>query len=248
MHLANALGVPLVGLFGRTNPIRTGPVFAAPYRYSSRRAARRRAAAGFGPVPGGPWSRRWETCHRPGGKAGTLAPPMPLLTVTRPAHALSHRNGVYPRGRRRELQRGEGRDPRNRRRIRLRQVGDLLALMCLIPAPGPDRGRLGDLRRRGPASIAPPGVARSIRGKRVSMIFQDPMTSLNPYLRISSSDRAPPDPRGDLRAEAREARLEMLDAVGINGAANRSVPPPILGGHAPAGHDRDGPHHRARRS
>jgi heptosyltransferase-2 len=32
MHLANALGIPLVGLFGPTNPLRTGPVFAAPYR------------------------------------------------------------------------------------------------------------------------------------------------------------------------------------------------------------------------
>jgi ADP-heptose:LPS heptosyltransferase len=30
MHLANALGVPVVGLFGPTNPVRTRPVFAAP--------------------------------------------------------------------------------------------------------------------------------------------------------------------------------------------------------------------------
>lgn len=30
MHLANALGVPVVVLFGPTNPVRTGPVFAAP--------------------------------------------------------------------------------------------------------------------------------------------------------------------------------------------------------------------------
>ena len=30
MHLANALGVPLIALFGPTNPLRTGPVFSAP--------------------------------------------------------------------------------------------------------------------------------------------------------------------------------------------------------------------------
>ena len=30
MHLANALGVPVVALFGPTNPLRTGPVFHAP--------------------------------------------------------------------------------------------------------------------------------------------------------------------------------------------------------------------------
>jgi ADP-heptose:LPS heptosyltransferase len=30
MHLANALGTPLIALFGPTNPVRTGPVFQAP--------------------------------------------------------------------------------------------------------------------------------------------------------------------------------------------------------------------------
>jgi heptosyltransferase II len=30
MHLANVLGVPLIALFGPTNPIRTAPVFSAP--------------------------------------------------------------------------------------------------------------------------------------------------------------------------------------------------------------------------
>jgi len=30
MHLANALGVPLIALFGPTNPVRTGPVFSTP--------------------------------------------------------------------------------------------------------------------------------------------------------------------------------------------------------------------------
>ena len=32
MHLGNALGVPVVALFGPTNPVRTGPVFSAPRR------------------------------------------------------------------------------------------------------------------------------------------------------------------------------------------------------------------------
>jgi ADP-heptose:LPS heptosyltransferase len=32
MHLANALGVPLIALFGPTNPLRTGPIFSAPTR------------------------------------------------------------------------------------------------------------------------------------------------------------------------------------------------------------------------
>ncbi len=31
MHLANALGVPLLALFGPTNPVRTGPIFTAPF-------------------------------------------------------------------------------------------------------------------------------------------------------------------------------------------------------------------------
>lgn len=30
MHLANMLGVPVVGIFGPTNPVRTGPIFKAP--------------------------------------------------------------------------------------------------------------------------------------------------------------------------------------------------------------------------
>lgn len=32
MHMANALGTPVIGLFGPTNPVRTGPVFNAPVK------------------------------------------------------------------------------------------------------------------------------------------------------------------------------------------------------------------------
>ncbi len=54
MHLANALGVPLVGLFGPTNPIRTGPVFAAPYRILQPPGCPPTGGGRlWGPVPGG---------------------------------------------------------------------------------------------------------------------------------------------------------------------------------------------------
>jgi ADP-heptose:LPS heptosyltransferase/lauroyl/myristoyl acyltransferase len=45
MHLANALGVPVVGLFGPTNPVRTGPVFRAPVRILQPRGCPPRGGA-----------------------------------------------------------------------------------------------------------------------------------------------------------------------------------------------------------
>src|SRR6202166_2538997 len=59
------------------------------------------------------------------------------------------------------------------------------SIMGLIPQP-PGRIESGSAIFDGVDLLrCSPSVARSIRGKRVSMIFQDPMTSLNPYLRVS---------------------------------------------------------------
>ena len=67
-----------------------------------------------------------------------------------------------------------------------------------------------------------PAQARTIRGKRVSMIFQDPMTSLYPYLRISEQLIEPLLIHEKIsKADALKRGLEMLDAVGINDAAKR---------------------------
>jgi oligopeptide transport system ATP-binding protein len=67
-----------------------------------------------------------------------------------------------------------------------------------------------------------PAAARAIRGKRMAMIFQDPMTSLNPYLRISEQLIEPLLIHERIsRAAARVRALEMLGAVGINDAARR---------------------------
>jgi ADP-heptose:LPS heptosyltransferase len=43
MHLANALGVPLIALFGPTNPLRTGPIFQHRPAFYNPRGARRPA-------------------------------------------------------------------------------------------------------------------------------------------------------------------------------------------------------------
>jgi oligopeptide transport system ATP-binding protein len=63
---------------------------------------------------------------------------------------------------------------------------------------------------------------RAVRGKRIGMIFQDPMTSLNPYLRISEQLIEPLLIHEKIsRRAALDRALAMLQAVGINDAANR---------------------------
>ncbi len=63
---------------------------------------------------------------------------------------------------------------------------------------------------------------RRIRGNRISMVFQDPMTSLNPYMTIGDQVGEPLRiHEGMSRREAREKALAMLRAVGIVDAERR---------------------------
>lgn len=63
---------------------------------------------------------------------------------------------------------------------------------------------------------------RSIRGKRISMIFQDPMTSLNPFMRIGQQIIEPLLLHTDIgKAEAKAKAISLLEEVGISDAANR---------------------------
>jgi peptide/nickel transport system ATP-binding protein len=81
---------------------------------------------------------------------------------------------------------------------------------------------------------APVDTLRSVRGRRISMVFQDPMTSLNPVLTIGkhlSLVLAAHQP--DLGRRERTARaIELLDQVAIPQAARRveAYPHELSGG------------------
>ncbi len=74
---------------------------------------------------------------------------------------------------------------------------------------------------------------RSIRGREISFIFQDPMTSLNPFMKVSSQLTEPLRiHRGFSRKEALTLAIEELEAVGIRDASKRvhSYPHEFSGG------------------
>ena len=65
------------------------------------------------------------------------------------------------------------------------------SIMGLIPMP-PGRIESGSAMLDGTDLLrCPEKELRAIRGKRISMIFQDPMTSLNPYLTIGEQVAEP---------------------------------------------------------
>ncbi|MCB0081334.1 MAG: ABC transporter ATP-binding protein, partial [Caldilineaceae bacterium] len=64
--------------------------------------------------------------------------------------------------------------------------------------------------------------SRQIRGKEIAMIFQDPMTSLNPVLTIGEQvGEALKQHLGMNETQARERTTELLELVGIPMAADR---------------------------
>ncbi|MBT8413879.1 MAG: ABC transporter ATP-binding protein, partial [Boseongicola sp.] len=74
---------------------------------------------------------------------------------------------------------------------------------------------------------------RRIRGKEIGMVFQDPLTSLNPLLRIGDQLTETMLAHLDISAdEARDRAIAALDEVGIPAAASRidSYPHEFSGG------------------
>ena len=108
-----------------------------------------------------------------------------------------------------------------------------LALLRLVPPPG--RIEAGSTITLGDTDVLGlQGEAlRRIRGKRIGMIFQDPMTSLNPVLTVG--DQISEGVRAHLpvsRREARDRALHLLQEVGIPDPVSRldAYPHQLSGG------------------
>jgi oligopeptide transport system ATP-binding protein len=147
---------------------------------------------------------------------------VPILTVSDLRTSFHTRNGIYRAvdGVSFNVERGET----------LGIVGEsgsgksvtCYSLMGLIPQP-PGKIESGTAIFDGVDLLhCTPKESRRIRGKRIAMIFQDPMTSLNPYLRISDQLIEPLLIHESIsRKDAIKRGIEMLNAVGINDAEKR---------------------------
>jgi oligopeptide transport system ATP-binding protein len=98
-----------------------------------------------------------------------------------------------------------------------------LSIMRLIPSP-PGRIVGGEVIFAGTDLLTlPEADMRAVRGKRIGMIFQDPMTSLNPFMRVSSQLMEVTELHlGHSRAGAYEHAVRMLEMVGIPDARRRA--------------------------
>jgi oligopeptide transport system ATP-binding protein len=105
--------------------------------------------------------------------------------------------------------------------------------MRLVPEP-PGKVVKGDIRFRGESILAMgEREQRKLRGNRIAMIFQDPMTSLNPVHRIGKQIAEPLRVHKNMsRKDSWDAAVELLAQVGIPQAADRarSYPHEFSGG------------------
>ncbi|MFB6888095.1 ABC transporter ATP-binding protein [Kitasatospora sp. NPDC056327] len=100
-----------------------------------------------------------------------------------------------------------------------------LALLRMLPAGGRITAGSVELAGQDLAALPEPAL-RALRGRRIAMVFQDPMSSLNPVLtvgkQLDEALRAHADRgSGSGKAERAARAVELLDLVGIPDAAGR---------------------------
>ncbi len=99
-----------------------------------------------------------------------------------------------------------------------------LSLMRLIPTP-PAKIVSGKMLLDGEDLVTlPEEKMREIRGSKISMIFQDPLTSLNPLMKIGTqiSEVMRVHDKGTTKDEANADAVELLKLVGIPEAETRA--------------------------
>ncbi|HET9478158.1 MAG TPA: ABC transporter ATP-binding protein [Pyrinomonadaceae bacterium] len=98
-----------------------------------------------------------------------------------------------------------------------------LSIIRLVPDP-PGKIVSGEVIFKGQDILSlPPDAVRRIRGRRIAMIFQDPMTSLNPFMKISKQLMEMTQLHlGHTKAQAYEHAVRMLETVGIPDARARA--------------------------
>ncbi len=108
-----------------------------------------------------------------------------------------------------------------------------LSILQLLPYPMANHPN-GSIRFQGRELVgAPPRDLLDVRGNRISMIFQEPMTSLNPLHTIERQvNEVLILHKGLTRSAARKRTLELLEQVGIPEAATRldAFPHQLSGG------------------
>ncbi len=99
-----------------------------------------------------------------------------------------------------------------------------LSILRLIPSP-PGKIVGGSVKLNGTDILKlPKSQLRKIRGNKISMIFQDPMTSLNPFLRISTQMVETIMLHQDMnKQDALDKSIEMLKMVGIPAPEKRVI-------------------------
>jgi oligopeptide/dipeptide ABC transporter ATP-binding protein len=96
-----------------------------------------------------------------------------------------------------------------------------LALLGILPRAGRVRSGTAVFNGRDLLKLSDREM-RQIRGREMAMIFQDPMTSLNPVLTIGRQIREALETHFDMsREEVRDRAAELLDRVGIPSARAR---------------------------
>jgi len=102
-----------------------------------------------------------------------------------------------------------------------------LSIMGLLPD---ELGATGSVKLNGRELLgAPERELSRLRGNEMSMVFQEPMTALNPSMRVGRQVAEPMSIHGT-RRDHKQAAVELLESVGLPSETARAYPHQLSGG------------------